>query len=79
MTLILALLNRDQAVLASDRRVTHDGRLVDANDDEYDKTAIVTFEDARLAVAFTGLAKQDASLTNEWLLRALFEATRQLA
>jgi hypothetical protein len=71
MTLIIGLQNRDQTVLLSDRRVTRDGRLVD---DESNKAAVFVCKNARVAVAFTGLAKAGAFQTSRWLSEALMES-----
>jgi len=71
MTLILSLMNRRQAVVVSDRRLTIDGKVTE---DESNKAAIFTCADARLAIAFTGLAKAGTFVANRWLLDAFAEA-----
>ena len=71
MTLILGLMNRRYAVLVSDRRLTIDGRMAE---DESNKAATFDCADGRLAIAFTGLAKAGAFVTNRWLLDAFAEA-----
>lgn len=53
MTLILAVRGQDFLVLASDRRLTANGRLID---DASNKATIVTFPGGQLACGFTGLA-----------------------
>ena len=68
MTLLLGMMNRRQAVLLADRRLTVNGRLVD---DESNKAATLVCRDARLAVAFTGLARAGSFVTRRWLLDAL--------
>ena len=70
-TLILAVLNRDQAILVSDRRVTVDGRLVDPTDDERNKAGVLVTRDARAAFAYTGLATFQTFDTERWLLETL--------
>jgi len=77
MTLILAMANRQQVVLLSDRRLTHDGHVVDIEDelkDESNKAAVFVCRNARLAVAYTGLAKEESFLTKRWLPGALMES-----
>ena len=71
MTLLLGMLNRRQAVLVADRRLTVDGRLVE---DESNKAATLICRDARLAIAFTGLARAGGFVTRRWLLDAVAEA-----
>jgi hypothetical protein len=71
MTLILVLANLQQVVLLSDRRLTSDGRLVD---DESNKAAVFDCRNARLAVAYIGLAKAGNFLTKRWLPAALAES-----
>lgn len=74
MTLLLGLLNQSQAILVSDRRFTVDGRLVDLRDDERNKAAVFFCHDARMAVAFTGLARAGKFETSRAILEALLEA-----
>jgi len=71
MTLILALGNRRQTVLVSDRRLMSNGRVVE---DESNKAAVFVCRDARLAVAFTGLAEYGTFRTRFWLPTALLES-----
>jgi hypothetical protein len=68
MTLILGLINPAHIVLVSDRRLTYDGRLLE---EESNKASTLICRDARVAFAFTGLARQDDFRTNRWLLEAL--------
>lgn len=74
MTLILALTNLSQVVLLSDRRLTVNGQLIDDNDDESNKASVLDCRNARLAVAFTGLARTGNFFTNRWLPAALMES-----
>jgi hypothetical protein len=71
MTLILGLANQQQVVLISDRRLLCDGKVVE---DESNKAATLNLQDARLAVAFTGLAQTGTFLTRRWLLEALLKS-----
>jgi hypothetical protein len=73
MTLILCLGNEDQMVLVSDRRRSFVGR---PPDEESNKALVVNLLDARVAVAFTGLAGTPSFQTRYWLAEALSEAAR---
>lgn len=68
MTLLIALADERQAVLLADRR-TSNGSVV--LDDEYNKVTVLACEDARFAVAFTGLATIGTFNTSEWLTQTL--------
>src|SRR3990172_2948190 len=77
MTLILAMANRQQVVLLSDRRLTHEGHVLDIEDDlkdESNKAAVFVCRKARRAVAYTGLAKEGSFLTKRGLPVALMES-----
>jgi hypothetical protein len=71
MTLILGLANQQHVILISDRRLSANGKVVE---DESNKAATFNLQDARLAVAFTGLARTDTFQTRRWLLKALLES-----
>jgi SEC-C motif len=71
MTLILATANRDQATLVSDRRLSWNGRLVE---DDSNKAGILICQDARVAFAFTGIARADQFEASRWLAEALMAA-----
>ncbi len=71
MTLIIGAVNRRHAVLVSDRRLSFDGQILE---DESNKAATLVCRDARLAIAFTGLARFGSFSTRQWLLEALSEA-----
>lgn len=73
MTLILAMVNREQAVLVSDRRLTINGQLTD---DDSNKAAAICVRDARLALAFTGLARAGSFVTNRWLAKSLADIAK---
>jgi hypothetical protein len=73
MTLIIGLGNQDQVVLISDRRLSSNGKVYE---DESNKASTFVCMDARLAVAFTGLAKAGSFLTRRWLLEALLESAK---
>lgn len=70
MTLILTMINRDQAILVSDRRETwSDGSI----DEESNKALVLLTKDARMVVGFTGLARAGHFRTDFWLPQVLAE------
>jgi hypothetical protein len=71
MTFILGLANQQQVILISDRRLSANGKIVE---DESNKAATFNLQDARLAVAFTGLARAGTFQTRRWLLAALLDS-----
>lgn len=71
MTLIMSLHGPDYTVLLGDRRLSCDGRVID---DESNKAAAIVMNDARLACAFTGLARAGSFSTQDWILDALLES-----
>lgn len=71
MTLILAMGNRQQVVLVSDRRLTRNGVLFE---DESNKASVIFCKDARLAVAYTGLAQLGNFQTRRWLPEVLMDS-----
>jgi hypothetical protein len=73
MTLILSLISPAHSILVADRRYTVNGRLVD---DERTKASVVFCRDARVAVAFTGVAKAGTFETSRALLRLLSQAAQ---
>jgi hypothetical protein len=77
MTLIVVLANQQQVVQLSDRRLTNNGRMATVEgelEDESNKAAVFICRNARLAVAYTGLAKAGHFLTKRWLPAALMES-----
>jgi hypothetical protein len=78
MTLIFCVVNEENAVLVADRRLSF-GQNVPP-DDESSKASVINLADARLAVAFTGLAEIPAFAgkpkfyTRRWVADALIEA-----
>lgn len=67
MTLNVFLVNSDQAIVLSDRRLIRDGRLVDS---EATKVSTILALDGRALMAFTGLASYGSFNTSRWLLEA---------
>jgi hypothetical protein len=87
VTLIMVLANNDQAIILADRRTSQkrpitlpDGRIGVAThpvDEEYNKLTSFICANARVAVAFTGVAATPTGFdTAEWLLAALMDAAR---
>src|SRR5688572_5064561 len=82
MTLIFSVINEQNAVLVADRRLVY-GRGVPP-DDESSKVSVINLANARLAVAFTGLAGIPANAgwpafaTRRWVAEALSEAASPL-
>lgn len=64
MTLIIAGGNQKYIVLMSDRRLTSDAGI---EDEEANKAIVLATSDARLAIAFTGLARWKKFDTLDWL------------
>src|SRR6266496_2519895 len=63
--------NLQQVVLVSDRRLTRNGVNFE---DQSNKAFVFVCRDARLAVAYTGLAELGTFLTRQWLPEALMES-----
>lgn len=73
MTLIVALVNQDQALQVSDRRLSYFG--VRPPDDESDKAIYYKTGNGRFAVGYTGLAAAGSFRTHPWLLEQLGEVS----
>jgi hypothetical protein len=73
MTLIVGLISPVQAILVSDRRYTLDRKLID---EEGNKATVFVCRDARMAVAFTGLAEMGSFKTSTSLVDTLQQASR---
>jgi len=75
MTLIVSLINADQAIVIADRRLTSDERPFATTNEEYNKLTSFVCGNARMAVAFTGRATTPEGFsTADWLVDALMEA-----
>lgn len=73
MTLIIAVANEQYAVLASDRRLTRpDGTVVD---EETCKMTAFVCKDAKVMIAYTGLATTGTGSTGDWVVDVLSEAS----
>lgn len=71
MTLILCAANDEQVILVSDRRLTFNGQITE---EEWNKSASLVLRDARLAVAFTGIAVAGTFNTRRWLAEAIMKS-----
>jgi hypothetical protein len=71
MTLIIGAMCERYAVQVSDRRLSHNGTVVD---DEQDKATVLTCNNARFAIGFTGLARYGNFDTHSWMLKTLRDA-----
>jgi hypothetical protein len=74
VTLILAIGNSDYVIQVSDRRLSSAGKV---HHEEYDKSGILTCQNARLAFGFTGIANAPGFNTKKWLLSAIYESGRK--
>lgn len=70
MTLVMSLHGSDYTLMLSDRRLSCNGRMIE---DESNKATAIITDDAKLACAFTGLARCGNFSTQDWLLEALLE------
>lgn len=68
MTILIAMANNDRAVLLADRRLSTGGKVVT---DSQNKITVLCCEDARVAVAFTGMALAGSFNTADWLLTTI--------
>jgi hypothetical protein len=73
VTLVMVLANNYQTIMLADRRVGAKGRPID---EEHNKLAVFVCKNARVGVAFTGIATRPGFKTAQWLLEALMEAAR---
>ncbi len=74
MTILIGLINPDQAIFISDRRLSDQGQALTK---DATKTTLLATRDARLCLGFTGIALDGAEFVTEpWLLEALAEAVR---
>ncbi len=68
MTLLIALTNQSFSLLLADRRISHNGQVID---DEFNKLCVLFCDDARVTIAFTGLATLSGFNTSDWLVEQL--------
>jgi hypothetical protein len=73
MTLIVALVNQDQTLQVSDRRLSYLGAL--PPDDDSDKAIYYKTGNGRFAVGYTGLAAAGIFRTHPWLIEQLGEVS----
>jgi len=70
MTLLLALSNESYAFVLGDRRLMTNGKVCD---DEANKVCVLFCDDARVVIAFTGLAAMGNFRTQDWLRDTLYK------
>ena len=71
MTLLLSLSNRSYSIVLGDRRLAQPDGTV--GDDEANKLCVLFCDDARVTIAFTGLASYSHFTTQDWLRDTLYE------
>ncbi|MBN1909008.1 MAG: SEC-C domain-containing protein [Pirellulales bacterium] len=71
MTLLLSLSNSSCSILLGDRRLTQSDGSV--GDDESNKLCVLFCNDARVTIAFTGLASFGGFRTQDWMRDTLYE------
>ncbi len=71
MTLLIAMARKDVAILLADRRVSRAGKMLA---DEYNKVCVFFCMDAKVAIAFTGVATFGAFNTADWISETLASA-----
>jgi hypothetical protein len=74
MTLLIAMVRKDVAILLADRRLSRDGQMLD---DEYNKVCVFFCKDAKVAIAFTGLATIGSFSTADWIATTLSNAATE--
>ena len=75
MTLIIAVASHDNAILASDRRLTFpDGSVAH---DETCKLTVYACNDAKVMIAYTGLASIGGDSTGDWIINTLSTASKE--
>lgn len=75
MTMLVAIGTPHETILVADRRLTVAGRPVD---DDADKVLGLAVDDARVGVAFTGLAKIIGFSTYSWVIEELCRITAEV-
>lgn len=72
MTISIALLTPHFMVMATDRRLSSSGTVID--DEEFDKTCLYFGSNARFVVSFTGIARYGDFNTHTWMVQSLNDA-----
>ena len=70
MTLLLAMVNDSYSIVLGDRRLVCNGTVCE---DESNKVCVLFCDDARVAIAYTGVARHGSFQTKDWLRDTLFE------
>jgi hypothetical protein len=68
VTIVIGMVNEDQAILISDRRLSDEK---DVRDLEATKGTLLDCRDARICLGFTGIATEREFITERWLLETL--------
>lgn len=68
MTLLLSIINDVYSILISDRRISSGTTIVD---DQYNKMCILCCDDARVSIAFTGIATSGSFDTSKFIMETL--------
>jgi hypothetical protein len=78
VTLILSMVNPDQAIVVADRRLTSGDRIQKVGGEERgsNKGFLLICDDAKMVVTFTGLAEAGRFITRKWLLEGLVDVRR---
>lgn len=74
MTLLITMARKDVAILLADRRVSRAGQMLA---DEYNKVCVFFCKDAKVAIAFTGVATFGAFYTADWISETLANAATE--
>jgi hypothetical protein len=70
MTLLVGFGNGKHCVLLADRRITNGSAIVD---DEFNKLTVLACHDARVTLAFTGLASLGTFKMSDWIVNTLWQ------
>lgn len=73
MTLLMALANQDYSLVLGDRRLVSNGKVAE---DEANKVCVLFCNDARVAIAYTGLAAYANLRTQDWLRDTLADISK---
>jgi SEC-C motif len=74
VTLLVAMIRKDVAILLADRRLSRAGQILD---DEYNKICVFFCKDGKIAIAFTGVATVGTFSTANWIAETLADATTE--
>jgi hypothetical protein len=75
MTLLLSLANDSYSIVLGDRRLSRNGVVCE---DESNKVCVLFCNDARVAIAYTGVAQYGKFRTQDWLRDTLYDASKNV-